>query len=111
MFLTFLFTDPVSLVRDHKIKTQLTDCGITVQSFNGDLLNEPWEVYDDGGLAFTTFEPYWEKCTRLPIEPTLFLPPWKLVPPTGKASLETLRPFFGYRSIECHACIYYQLKL
>lgn len=83
---TYLFSDPVSLVRDHKIKTQLTACGVTVQSFNGDLLYEPWEVHDEGGLAFTNFDSYWTKCRTLTIEPTLVLPPWKLVPPIGKTS-------------------------
>jgi len=55
-----------------------------VESFNGDLLYEPWEVYDEGGLAFTTFDSYWAKCMSLPIELILQLPPWKLVPPKGK---------------------------
>lgn len=76
--------DPVSLVRDHRIKTQLVELGINVQSFNGDLLYEPWEVYDEGGIAFTTFDAFWTKCVSLPInEPTLHLPPWKIVPPAG----------------------------
>ena len=58
--------------------------GISVQSFNGDLLYEPWGVYDESGLAFTTFDAYWGKCRSMPNELTMLLPPWKLVPPTGK---------------------------
>ncbi|KAL5998666.1 Cryptochrome-2 [Asimina triloba] len=73
--------DPVSLVRDHNIKRQLAELGISVTSFNGDLLYEPWQVYDENGLAFTTFDAYWEKCMNMTIEPTTLLPPWKLVPP------------------------------
>ncbi|URD90488.1 cryptochrome 2 [Musa troglodytarum] len=79
--------DPVSLARDHKIKSQLENLGISVQSFNGDLLYEPWEIYDESGLAFTTFDAYWSKCMSLPIEPTLLLPPWKLVPLEGTGSV------------------------
>ncbi|KAJ6828757.1 cryptochrome-1 [Iris pallida] len=80
--------DPVSLVRDHKVKSQLVDLGITVQGFNGDLLYEPWEVYDETGVAFTTFEAYWAKCMNLPIEPTSLLLPWKLVPPKGTENVQ-----------------------
>ncbi|EXC01785.1 hypothetical protein L484_021422 [Morus notabilis] len=75
--------DPVSLVRDHNVKEKLVELGISVQSYNGDLLFEPWEVYDDKGLAFTTFEAYWEKCFQMPMEPVSLLPPWKLIPTTG----------------------------
>ncbi|URE07158.1 cryptochrome 2 [Musa troglodytarum] len=81
--------DPVSLVRDHKIKSQLVSLGISVQSFNGDLLYEPWEVYDESGLAFTTFDAYWGKCKSMPNELTLLLPPWKLAPPTGTESVQS----------------------
>ncbi|XP_062109326.1 cryptochrome-1 isoform X2 [Humulus lupulus] len=72
--------DPVSLVRDHNIKEKLVELGISVQSYNGDLLFEPWEVYDESGNAFTTFEAYWEKCLQMPLEPVSILPPWKLLP-------------------------------
>ncbi|KAM6565277.1 hypothetical protein CsatA_024405 [Cannabis sativa] len=75
--------DPVSLVRDHNIKEKLVELGISVQSYNGDLLFEPWEVYDDSGNAFTTFEAYWEKCLQMPLEPVSILPPWKLLPASG----------------------------
>lgn len=81
--------DPVSLVRDHKIKTQLADLGISAQSFNGDLLYEPWEVYDENGHAFTTFNAYWNKCMSLPIELTSHLPPWRLVPPAGIENVQS----------------------
>ncbi|GLJ53911.1 hypothetical protein SUGI_1151720 [Cryptomeria japonica] len=76
--------DPVSLVRDHNLKQQLLDRGFMVQSFNADLLYEPWEVYDDNGQAFTTFDAYWKKCLNMPFEPEApLLPPKRLVPPEG----------------------------
>ncbi|XXG44697.1 hypothetical protein AAC387_Pa01g4428 [Persea americana] len=73
--------DPVSLVRDHNIKQQLVENGICVSSFNGDLLYEPWDVYDEKGRAFTNFDAYWDKCMSMTIEPACLLPPWRLVPP------------------------------
>ncbi|KAL2469734.1 Cryptochrome-2 [Abeliophyllum distichum] len=85
--------DPVSLVRDHNIKQKLTELGVTVQSYNGELLYEPWEVYDDNGHAFTTFDAYWDKCVHMQKEPVLHLPPWRLVPAAGrveKCSIEEL---------------------
>lgn len=77
-------SDPPSLVRDHHINQQLGDCEISVRSYNGDLLYEPWEVYDDEGHAFTTFDAYWKKCLSMNTEPTCLLPPRRLVPPPGE---------------------------
>ncbi|KAL5781738.1 hypothetical protein ACOSP7_006767 [Xanthoceras sorbifolium] len=85
--------DPVSLVRDHNIKEKLVELGFSVQSYNGDLLYEPWEIYDERGQAFTTFDAYWNKCLQMPTEPVSLLPPWRLVPAEGevdKCSIEEL---------------------
>ncbi|EYU18329.1 hypothetical protein ABFS82_07G047400 [Erythranthe guttata] len=77
--------DPISLVRDHAIKQKLVELGINVQSYNGELLLEPWEVYDDNNRAFTTFDAYWGKCVNMQREPVSHLPPWRLVPAGGMA--------------------------
>ncbi|PQQ07464.1 cryptochrome-1 [Prunus yedoensis var. nudiflora] len=85
--------DPISLVCDHNIKGKLVELGISVQSYNADLLNEPWEVYDARGQAFTTFEAYWDRSFNMQRELVTLLPPWKLVPATGnvaKCSIEEL---------------------
>ena len=59
-----------------------------MQSFNGDLLYEPWEIYDDKGHAFTIFDSYWRKCLKMPFEPEApLLPPRRLMPPAGKTYL------------------------
>jgi cryptochrome 2 len=78
-----VFSDPVSLVRDHKVKSELQAVGLSVQSFNADLLYEPWEVYDVNGIAFTTFNEFWLKCLDLPVDLTSPLPPWRLTPVSG----------------------------
>ncbi|XP_059632359.1 cryptochrome-1 [Cornus florida] len=82
--------DPVSLVRDHNIKEKLAELGIAVQSYNGDLLYEPWEVYDENGHALTTFDTYWDKCLNMQNEPTTHLPPWRLVPASGLAKKNSI---------------------
>ncbi|BBN02726.1 deoxyribodipyrimidine photo-lyase [Marchantia polymorpha subsp. ruderalis] len=80
--------DPVSLVRDHRVKQGLSIHNIPVHTFNGDLLYEPWEVYDDEGQAFTTFDDFWDKCMNMPFEPEApLLSPRRLVGlPPGRIS-------------------------
>ncbi|KAF7837472.1 cryptochrome-1-like isoform X1 [Senna tora] len=85
--------DPVSLVRDHNIKEKLVELGISVQSYNGDLLYEPWEIYDERGHAFTTFDPFWNRCLHMQIKAVSIIPPWELVPAARtikKCSIEDL---------------------
>eukprot|EP00250_Pteridium_aquilinum_P009938 c19040_g4_i1 orf=1-636(-) len=83
--------DPISLVRDHYVKQGLSHKGIQVQSFNGDLLYEPWEVLNDDGKPFTTFESYWQKCLNMPLEPcSPLLPPRRLTLISG--SIPTCTP-------------------
>ncbi|KAJ4817985.1 Cryptochrome-1 [Rhynchospora pubera] len=68
--------DPLSLVRDHRLKELLTARGINVSSFNADLLYEPWEVNDENGQPFSTFAPFWNKCLSMPYDPAApLLPP------------------------------------
>lgn len=78
-----VLTDPVSLVRDHTIKEKLVELGISVQSYNGDLLYEPWEVYDKSGHAFTTFDPFWQRCLHMQAKAVSLIPAWQLIPAEG----------------------------
>ncbi|KAJ7547688.1 hypothetical protein O6H91_08G098900 [Diphasiastrum complanatum] len=72
--------DPVSLVRDHRVKQGLYQHGISVRTFNGDLLYEPWEICNDAQQTFTSFEDYWSKCMSMPFEPEApLLPPRRLI--------------------------------
>jgi cryptochrome 2 len=78
-----VLSDPVSLVRDHNIKEKLVELGLSVKSYNGDLLSEPWEIYDENGHAFTTFDRFWQRCLHKQMEPVSLIPPWQLVPAEG----------------------------
>nr|AUG98251.1 cryptochrome 1 protein [Gerbera jamesonii] len=72
--------DPLSLVRDHRMKEVLTNNGIAVRSFNADLLYEPWEVLDNDGRPFNTFTEFWDRCLSMPYDPeSPQLPPKKII--------------------------------
>ncbi|KAK1436381.1 hypothetical protein QVD17_02160 [Tagetes erecta] len=79
LFFNHLY-DPLSLVRDHRMKEVLTNNGIAVRSFNADLLYEPWEVLDDERRPFNTFTEFWDRCLRMPYDPeSPQLPPKKII--------------------------------
>ncbi|XP_047319888.1 cryptochrome-1-like [Impatiens glandulifera] len=72
--------DPLSLVRDHRVKEVLTAQGIIVRSYNSDLLYEPWEVNDKLGRPFTSFTAFWERCLSMPYDPEApLLPPKRII--------------------------------
>jgi len=67
--------DPISLVRDKGIRTLLQGNGVHVESFGADLMYEPWEVLDEQGRAFCTFDSFWEHIVKkMPYEPFMPLP-------------------------------------
>ncbi|AES60287.1 putative deoxyribodipyrimidine photo-lyase [Medicago truncatula] len=82
--------DPVSLVRDHNIKEKLVELGISVQSYNGDLLHEPWDIYDESGHAFTTFDPFWSRCLQMQMKTYSTIPPCQLIPAQGKVEKHSI---------------------
>ena len=52
---------PGTIKRDTIIKKSFQDQGVEVETFNGHLLNEPWEVQNNSGQYFKVFTPYWRK--------------------------------------------------
>lgn len=50
--------EPWRITRDTAIKTDLTDAGIKVESDNGSLLWEPWEVLKKDGTPYRVFTPF-----------------------------------------------------
>ncbi len=52
---------PETIKRDKIIKKTFRDQGVDVETFNGHLLNEPWEVQNNSGQYFKVFTPYWRK--------------------------------------------------
>ena len=53
--------DPISLVRDNEVKAAMRALNVHCQSFNADVLYEPWEVLAKNGQPFTCFEDFWNR--------------------------------------------------
>lgn len=53
--------EPWQIRRDKKIKADLRERNITVVSFNGALLWEPWEVLKKDGTAYKVFTPFYQR--------------------------------------------------
>jgi len=54
--------EPAVIERDKKIKATLIKNGLSVQTFNGSLLIEPWEIATKEGKPYQVFTPYWKAC-------------------------------------------------
>ena len=54
--------EPAAIKRDATIKKTLRERGVTVRSFNGALLHEPWDVANKSGGPYQVFTPYWKTC-------------------------------------------------
>ncbi len=55
--------EPARIEYDKEIKQTLKAEGICVKSFNGALLNEPWEITSKSGTPFKVFTPFWRNVT------------------------------------------------
>jgi len=58
--------DAAGIAIDTQIKGRLTALGIGAESFNGQLLHEPWTVKTKTGGPFRVFTPFWRACLALP---------------------------------------------
>lgn len=82
--------EPFAIKRDAAIKEKLRAKGVTVESFNGSLLNEPWTIKTKTGDPFKVFTPYWRACLqvgekRAPAQAPKNLPGW-----SGKLASDSL---------------------
>lgn len=56
--------EPAAIARDSAIKAALRDDGVSVESFNGALLAEPWTLQTGSGGAYKVFSPFWRNVDR-----------------------------------------------
>jgi len=54
--------EPWAVAQDKQIKEVLRADGLTVNSFNGRLLCEPWQIKNGQGNPYKVFTPYWKAC-------------------------------------------------
>ncbi|MEZ6057673.1 MAG: deoxyribodipyrimidine photo-lyase [Planctomycetaceae bacterium] len=66
--------EPAHREIDTKIKEDLRQQGIEVESFPGSLLFEPWEVQTQTGGPYQVFTPFWRRCRSLSIAAPLDAP-------------------------------------
>ena len=80
LFWTRLY-EPANIERDKRIKEELRTRGIHVESFNGQLLFEPWQVQTKQDRPFQVFTAFWKSCLSRP-QPDLPDPaPERIRPP------------------------------
>lgn len=59
--------EPKAIIQDSEIKSALRESGVNVQSFQGQLLIEPWTVLNKQGRPFQVFTPFFNACKILPV--------------------------------------------
>jgi deoxyribodipyrimidine photo-lyase len=57
--------EPAIIERDQSIKAALREAALEVRSYNGALLNEPWEIKNQAGNPFRIFTAYWRHVQSL----------------------------------------------
>ncbi len=66
--------EPAAIARDSDLNAALKQDGVTVESFNGSLLHEPWTVKTKAGGDYGVFTPFWKAECALG-DPGAVLPP------------------------------------
>ena len=75
--------EPAAIARDTAVKTALRSRGLTVESFNANLLHEPWTILNASGQPYRVFTAFWRASIKAPIPPT-FAPPPKTLPAVSR---------------------------
>ncbi|MDH6532180.1 deoxyribodipyrimidine photo-lyase [Aurantimicrobium minutum] len=76
---------------DAAVKEYAKASGLDAQSFQANLLFEPWTVRTGNNTPYTVFTPFWKSCINRPTPPRLPLPaPTKLRAPTAQPESDNL---------------------
>ncbi len=73
--------EPYAIACDKEFKASMQKLGIEAQSFNGNLLHEPWEIATRAGSPFRVYTPYWRGSLAKPVATPLSAPRLKLEVP------------------------------
>ena len=75
---------------DARLKAGLREDDVTVASFAGSVLFEPWTVRTGGGTPFSVFTPFWRACLSLPAPRAPLPEPRTVTGPTRAPASDTL---------------------
>lgn len=85
--------EPTHIARDKVVKQALQEQGVTVESFNGALLFEPWQLVKENGEPYRVFTPYWKACQQRGLPQAEHGAPVALPPVTRAIVSEKLASF------------------
>jgi len=63
--------EPAVVARDRRVKSGLLERGIVAESFNANLLFEPWTIATQSGRPFRVFTAFWRASMKLAIAPAV----------------------------------------
>jgi deoxyribodipyrimidine photo-lyase len=81
--------EPAIIKRDAQVALQLSDDGISIETFNGGLLFEPGSILNKSGKPFQVFTAFWKTCLRQP-GPTRTPTPQSIAAPANWPKSQTL---------------------
>lgn len=93
------------IARDKKLKLSLKEKGLDVQTFNGTLLWEPWDVLKKDGTPYKVFTPYYRRGCLNAKQPPHPLPAINTSPLKKLKSSEDINVLNLLPSIEWHKTI------
>ncbi|MEZ5896052.1 MAG: deoxyribodipyrimidine photo-lyase [Parvularculaceae bacterium] len=74
---------PQHIETDRALKQMLTASAVSVETFNGSLWRDPWEVKTKSGGDYRVFKPFWKSLrAKGPARARLFSAPSKMRPPS-----------------------------
>jgi deoxyribodipyrimidine photo-lyase len=85
--------EPAVIARDRSIKAALREAALQARSYNGALLNEPWEIKNQAGNPFQVFTAYWRHVQSLSEPQAVLAAPAHLPPPGTWPRSQTIDGF------------------
>lgn len=112
--------EPAAIEADKQLESELTESGLEVESFNGSLLVEPWEIETRSGTHYKVFTPFWKSClANVDIDNTLEAPESIPTPKKWPKSISLvelnlepeidwaggIREFWNFGEAAAHTCL------
>ncbi|MBN2872189.1 MAG: deoxyribodipyrimidine photo-lyase [Halothiobacillaceae bacterium] len=82
--------EPAGIETDRFVKQALREEGLTVQSFNGNYLHEPWNVLNKQGEPYKVFTPYWKALLAAGIDQEVLPEPERFDPVPENIESDTI---------------------